>query len=96
MEAVCSQDFVNDLLHHLAQQTCTYQCHVTPAASKVLILTVSPVQSVRLQRVLKFYNEAICVSEQCLIVFLFKNTLNNHLKPIFHSFCRKQNSLLLK
>ena len=38
-----------------------YQCHVTPAASKVLIRTVSPVESVRLRRVLKFYYEAICV-----------------------------------
>jgi hypothetical protein len=60
MAAICSQDIVNELLHHLAQQTCIYQCHVTPAEIKVLILTNNQVQSVRLRRVLKFYYEAIC------------------------------------
>lgn len=96
MEAVCSQDVINELLHHLAQQTCMYQCHVPPAASKVLILTISPVQSVRLWRVLKFYYETICVSEQCLIVFLLKNTWNNQLKPIFHSYRREANQSALE
>jgi hypothetical protein len=61
LQTICSQDVVNELLHHLAQQTCMYQCHVTPAASKVLILIISPVESVRMWRVLKFYYEAICV-----------------------------------
>ena len=68
----------------------------TTSSKQVLILTVSPVQSVRLWTVLKFYYEAICVSEQCLIVFLFMNTWNNQWKPIFHSCCRQQISLLLK
>lgn len=95
MEAVSSRDVVNQLLHHLAQQTCMYQCHLTPAASKVLILTVSPVQSIRLWRVLKFLLWSnMCVRTVPNCVFI-KEYSEQPLKPIFHSGCRKQNSLLL-
>jgi len=88
MEAICSQDVVNELLHHLAQQTCMYQCHVTPAARKVLILTVSPVESVRLWRVLKFYYEVICV--------FIKEYMEQPFRTNIPLILQKANSLLLK
>jgi hypothetical protein len=43
MDAICSKDIVKELLNKKKKKTCIYQFHVTPAANKVLILTVNPV-----------------------------------------------------